>query len=95
MGEKILARTAAAGPLQTLSPAELELATMPVTIDPNPEQVKAWVRFGDAPVLVDALAERWTPRAVGIRLTVGEKELRTWVWASAVERVRPPSPAPR
>lgn len=86
MDVRILERAALNGKLQTLSAAELELDRHPVTIDPQPEKVKAWVRFGDTPVLVDALAERWTPRAMGIRFQVAGKDVRTWVWASAVER---------
>lgn len=86
MDTRILERAAAAGPLQTLSDAELALDRHPLTVDPMPRPVKAWVRFGATPVQVDALAARWTPRAVGIRFTVGGREMRAWVWASAVEQ---------
>lgn len=86
MDERILERVSSDGPLQTLTPGELELDRHPLTITPRPEPVRAWVRFGDTPVRVDAEAVRWTPRAIGIRFCVRGRELRTWVWASAVER---------
>ena len=88
MDEKILVRTAAGGKLQSLGQVELELHTLALTVDPKPERVKAWVRSGETPILVDAVAERWTPRAIGIMFMVGEKEYRTWVWASAVDQAR-------
>jgi hypothetical protein len=82
---RILDRIAAAvGPLQSLTDAELELDREPVTIAPRPQAVRAWVRFGPTAVRVDAEACRWTERAVGIRFTVGGRELRAWVWSSAV-----------
>ncbi len=85
MDARILERTAAtAGPLQSLTDAELELDTEPLTIAPQPHPVKAWVRFGSTAIRVDAEACRWTERAVGIRFTAGGRELRTWVWSSAV-----------
>lgn len=72
--------------LQTLSPLELRLDETPLTIDPKPRRrVKAWVRFGDVPVRVDAIASRWTADAVGIVFTVDGREHRCWVWSSAVE----------
>ncbi|WP_197535499.1 hypothetical protein [Microbacterium testaceum] len=90
MDQRILAQTAAtAGPLQTLSPAELELDSEPVTIDPQPKPVRAWVRFGATPLRVDAEACRWTSRAVGIRFTVGQEQLQAWVWNSAVSERSP------
>jgi hypothetical protein len=86
MDARILQRISTDGPLQTLSPAELELDRLPLTIAPRPEKVRAWVRFGDTPVEVDADAMRWTSRAIGIRFHVMDREMRCWVWASAVER---------
>ncbi|MGC5172074.1 hypothetical protein ACLQ2Q_15615 [Microbacterium sp. DT81.1] len=85
-------RVANSGPLQTLSDAELELGREPFTRDPQPKPVKAWVRFGETPVLVDAEACVWTSNAVGIRFTVAGKQLKTWVWASAV-RTKHPAPS--
>ncbi|MEA5053185.1 MAG: hypothetical protein VB093_07055 [Propionicimonas sp.] len=85
MDARILDRIAAtAGPLQSLTDAELELDQEPVTIAPCPQAVRAWVRFGPTAVRVDAEACRWTERAVGIRFAIGDRELRAWVWSSAV-----------
>lgn len=88
VGERILERAAADGPLQRLTDTELELDRQPLTIDPHPKPAKAWVRFGPTPVLVDALVHRWTPRACGISFEVAGQTMRTWVWASAVQEVR-------
>lgn len=85
MNEHILRRAAASGKLQTLSPEELALDRLAVTIDPIPKPVKAWVRFGDMPVLVNAEACRWTSKAVGIRFRVDGEEHRCWVWLGAVD----------
>jgi hypothetical protein len=89
---RVLEQVAKRGPLQCLTDAELELNRLPVTIDPDPDPVRAWVRFGPHAVLVDAFAERWTERAVGIRFTVGEVEMKTWVYMGAVRSVgqKPP-----
>ena len=89
---RILEQIAQRGPLQSLTPPELELDRLPLTISPDPDPVRAWVRFGPHPVLVDAFAERWTERAVGIRFHVGEVAMRTWVYTGAV---RPPAPPAR
>lgn len=72
--------------LQTLTPMELRLAEVPLTIDPRPRRkVRAWVRFGTVPVRVEAVAARWTPDAVGIVFKVGDVEHRCWVWSGAVD----------
>lgn len=85
MDARLLDRIAAtAGALQSLTDAELELDREPVTIAPRPRAVEAWVRFGPTAVRVEAEACRWTERAVGIRFRVGDRELRAWVWSSAV-----------
>ncbi|WP_353477385.1 hypothetical protein [Microbacterium wangruii] len=90
MDDRILERVATdAGPLQSLTPDELRLESEPVTVDPLPKPAKAWVRFGATPVLVDAEICRWTVDACGIRFRVGEREMKAWVWASAVT----PSPS--
>lgn len=86
MDARILARTAASGPLQSLTEAELQLDKEPLTRDPKPKPVRAWVRFGPTPALVDAEACSWTANAVAIRFTIGEKQYRAWVWASAVRQ---------
>ena len=84
MDDRILQRLAQDGELQTLTPTELRLDRVPLTIDPQPRRVLAWVRFGAAPVLVEADACRWTADAVGIRFAVAGVEYKTWVWASAI-----------
>jgi len=89
MDARILERVAADGALQSLTMEELELDRLPLTVDPDPQPVRAWVRFGNSAVRVEARAERWTPRAIGIGFHVGEARMRTWVWASAVERGHP------
>lgn len=80
-----LTRLAAAGALDTLTVTELQLDVLTKTVDPIPKPVRAWVRFGGEPTLVDAEACMWTPRAVAIRFILGDAEYRCWVWASAVE----------
>lgn len=86
MGDRMLVTIARDAPLQSLTPMELRLDEVPLTIDPAPRRtVKAWVRFGSTPVRVDAIAARWTPDAVGIVFHVGDVEHRCWVWAGAVE----------
>ena len=86
MDARILERISRDGELQSLTREELELDRLPLTIDPHPQRCKAWVRFGSTAMQVDAVADRWTPRAIGIRFDVAGQEARTWVWASAVER---------
>ena len=86
MNERALQTIARNAPLQTLSTLELRLDEVPLTVDPKPHRkVKAWVRFGDVPVRVDAIAARWTADAVGITFTIGDQEHRCWVWSGAVE----------
>ncbi|WP_322409145.1 hypothetical protein [Microbacterium invictum] len=85
MSDRVLERTIAQGPLQTLTRAELQLDLLPCTTDPRPRPVRAWVRFGATPVQVDAEACMWTPRAVAIRFRVGTREYRCWVWTNAVD----------
>ena len=85
MGKRILERVAESGPLQNLTAEELELDRLAVTIDPIPKPVKAWVRFGATPILVDAVAARWTQNAVGVEFQVGERTMRCWVWRGAVD----------
>ncbi|WP_438354111.1 hypothetical protein [Microbacterium sp. CJ88] len=75
-------------PLQTLSKKELRLATVPLTIDPQPRrQVFAWIRFGDTPVRTRAVVARWTPDAVGIEFEIEGRTFRCWVWAGAVSEL--------
>lgn len=84
MDARILERIARDGDLQTLTSTELRLDRVPLTIDPRPRRVLAWVRFGVVPVIVEAEACRWTADAVGIRFEISGKRYKTWVWASAV-----------
>ena len=88
VSERILQRLAEQGELQTLTTAELQLDELPLTVDPRPKPVRVWVRFGGRATRVDAVALRWTSRAVGVQFDVAGKTMRAWVWASAVEAVR-------
>lgn len=84
--EKYNARLAQQAPLQSLSPQELELDYQPVTKNPRPEIVRAWVRFGPEPFRVNfAEAVMWTNSAVAIRFTACNVEYRCWVWSNAVD----------
>ncbi|HAS31101.1 MAG TPA: hypothetical protein DEA59_10185 [Microbacterium sp.] len=86
--DRILETIAAKGALQSLTASEIGLGRVPLTIDPQPtRRVKAWVRFGDTPVKVDAVAVRWTSRAVGIEFDVKGVRHRCWVWEGAVDSV--------
>ena len=91
LDDRVLASLAVKGGLQCLTDPELALDRDPITIDPKPKPVLAWVRFYDQPVRVRALAHRWTPKAVGVKFTAGGKEYATWVWSDAVD----PDPGPR
>lgn len=84
MNERILERISRDGPLQTLTAVELQLDKLAVTTDPKPERVRAWVRFGSTPVIVDAEACMWTENAVAIRFRANDREYRCWVWRGAV-----------
>jgi len=82
--EKQVATAAKSGPLQSLSPAELQLNVQPVTIYPRPARVRAWVRFGPTPVRVDGRLVRSTADAAGIEFTAEGETYRCWVWGNAV-----------
>lgn len=84
MDERILDRLAQTGKLETLTRAELQLDTIPVTTDPKPKRVAAWVRFAGTPVQVSAEACMWTVDAVAIRFRAAGEEQRCWVWRGAV-----------
>lgn len=84
MDERILQRIAAEFPLQTLTPAELQSELLPVTRDPQPKPCRAWIRFGPHAFRVDAVVVVWNDVACGVQFSVGEKEMRCWVWTSAV-----------
>jgi hypothetical protein len=88
MNERVLQSVARDAPLQSLTDTELRLDEMPLTVDPKPHRkVRAWVRFGNVPVQVDAVAARWTPSAVGIMFTIGDQTHRCWVWVGAVDEI--------
>lgn len=85
MDHRIAQRVATtSGPLQSLTPEELNLDVEPMTRDPKPKPARAWVRFGATPLLVDALVCSWTSSAVAIRFTIGDVEHKAWVWSSSV-----------
>ena len=84
MDARILQRIAADFPLQTLTDRELQANSLPVTRDPQPKPCKAWVRFGPHAMLVDGVVVVWNDLACGIEFTIGDRQLRCWVWANAV-----------
>lgn len=91
MDDRILQRIAAENPLQTLTDSELRTDALPVTRDPQPKPCKAWVRFGPHAVRVDAVVAIWNDVACGIEFAVGDKRMRCWVWANAVEPAATPT----
>ena len=70
---------------ETLTDLELDLALEPLTRAPIGRPVRAWVRYGAVPLLVEAEAVAWTEHAVAIRWESPSGEHRAWVWASAVQ----------
>lgn len=74
------------GPLQSLTDRELELREAPVTVYPHGAQrrVRAWVRFGQEAIRVDARVVRSTAKAAGIEFTAEGQTFRCWVWGNAV-----------
>ena len=87
MDEQVTRRIVASGPLETLTRAEQQRDALPVTSDPQPRKVKAWVRFGGTPIQVDAEACMWTAKAVGIRFMISGTVHRCWVWVGAVDEM--------
>lgn len=82
--QQMLARYAAAGKLQSLTPQELDARNAPVTIYPRPRRVRAWVRFGTQHARVTARLVRTTSTAAGIEFKIGDQVQRCWVWGNAV-----------
>lgn len=78
---------AKSGPLQSLTPEEIEADRLPMTIYPEGHRpkVKAWVRFGPKHTRVDAEIVRSNSVAVGIQFTVRETVYRCWVWGNAIK----------
>jgi hypothetical protein len=69
---------------ESLSNAELELNLEPLTRTPIPRPVRAWVRYGNIPIQVDAVVTAWTTRAVAIKWESPDGEHKAWVWSNAV-----------
>lgn len=82
---------AKSGPLQSLTPAEIELDRLPLTVYPEAQRpkVRAWVRFGPQHCQVDAVLLRSNSLAAGIEFTVRGKAYRCWVWGNAVKLSQP------
>ena len=70
----------------SLSSQELELGVHPLTRTPVPVPGRAWIRYGAAPVRVDAAAVARTSKAVALVWDAPGGQHRAWVWSSAVER---------
>ena len=87
MDERIIERfVQTAGPLQSLTPEELQLDRVPMTVYPAgvQAQVVAWVRFGPQHTQVRARVVRSTEKAAGIECAVRGTTYRCWVWGNAV-----------
>jgi len=69
---------------ESLTTAELDLATEPLTRTPVPRPVTAWVRYGNIPIEVDAVVTAWTTRAVAIKWEPPDGAHKAWVWSNAV-----------
>ena len=86
MGERAEEAATRGLPPTSLTDAELELDSLPLTKTPKPHEVRAWVRYGAVAIKVSARAVAWTPRAVALEWRAPSGEVhRAWVWASAVE----------
>ena len=85
--ERLIAKAAQGGPLQSLTPRELAFDSQPLTVYPLVLQrrVKAWVRFGPEVVHVYAKLVRSTPTAAGIEFRAQDQVYRCWVWGNAIE----------
>lgn len=69
----------------SLTPAEI--GQLDVTEPAKPEPVKAWVRYPETPIQVEARAIAWTDRAVQIEWTMRDGAVhQAWVWRSAVSQ---------
>ncbi|SFS16483.1 hypothetical protein SAMN04487846_3316 [Microbacterium sp. cf046] len=84
MNDRIVQRLAEESPLQSLTAQERQESVLPVTRDPQPKKCRAWVRFGPHATQVDGLVVVWNDVACGIEFTVGDQQMRCWVWANAV-----------
>lgn len=70
--QRQLREARARGPLHTLTPDQLRLHTLVLSIAPErpPMWGKAWLRFGDTDVHCTVLIKRWTADAVGVEVDV-------------------------
>ena len=68
----------------SLKTSELELDKYNLITPPRPVRVRAWVRYGEIPVQVDAEAVKWTERVVAVQWDTPEGQHKAWVWSSAV-----------
>jgi hypothetical protein len=69
----------------SLSPREIGAERVEEVAEPI--DVRAWVRFPEAPLRVEGRAVAWTDRAVWVEFTLRDGSTRrAWVWASAVDR---------
>jgi hypothetical protein len=94
MDARVLEKIMRSGDPLGLTDVELELDVQPLTRDPQPSTVTAWVRYPAAAVRVEALAVAWTTRAVALKWSGPDSsEHRAWVWVSAVDRASPASSA--
>lgn len=84
MSDRIAEVVARGAQPDTLTDAELDLENEPLTRTPKARPVKVWVRYGSAPLLVDAELVAWTSRAAAVRWKVGDAQHKAWVWGSAV-----------
>lgn len=84
--ERELREASTQGALQTLTPEQLALTRLPVTLAPqhNPITGTAWLRFGNTDAQATVRIDRWTDRAVGVKLEIDGQKLRCWVWRGAV-----------
>lgn len=75
-----------AGKPDSLTEAEVNLATHPLTKAPEPRPVAAWVRYGSRAVWVKGFTSMWTDAAAKVRWTVPQGGWHeAWVWSGAVE----------
>ncbi|MCW2928393.1 MAG: hypothetical protein JWM86_2361 [Thermoleophilia bacterium] len=73
----------------SLSPAEIDAEHDPVVEAQRPIPVRALARYPETPARVEGRAIAWTTRAVQIEWEdSGGVTQRTWVWASAVDRLQ-------
>lgn len=74
--------------LISLTDRELDTERVQPRTPAEPVRVRAWVRFPEASIRTVAWATAWTDRAVRVEWKdVEGRQMSTWVWASAVERI--------